>query len=52
MFPIAEDEISEEGIAIPQHWARIVGLDFGWDHPTAAVWMAHDRDTDTLHVYD
>ena len=23
-----------------------------WDHPTAAVWLAHDKDSDTVHVYD
>jgi hypothetical protein len=52
VFPVPEDEISEEVPQLPEHWARICGLDFGWGHPTAAVWMAHDRDTDTLHVYD
>jgi hypothetical protein len=29
-----------------------VGMDFGWDHPTAVVWGAWDRDTDTVHIYD
>jgi len=52
VFPIAESVISEGVIDIPDHWPRICGLDFGWDHPTAAVWMAYNRDTDTIHVYD
>ncbi|MFP6758485.1 MAG: terminase family protein [Alphaproteobacteria bacterium] len=47
VFPVAEDAIE-----IGHHWGRIVGLDIGWDHPTAAVWLAHDRDTDIVHVYD
>jgi hypothetical protein len=28
------------------------GLDFGWDHPSAAVRMAWDRDSDTVYVTD
>lgn len=52
VFPIDEALITEVGGSIPLHWARICGLDFGWDHPTAAVWIAWDRDTDTIHVYD
>ena len=52
IFPLADDAISENQIAIPAHWPRICGLDFGWDHPTAAVWMAWDRELDVVHVYD
>ena len=28
------------------HWPQIGGIDFGWDHPTAAVELAWDRDAD------
>ncbi|OIT11701.1 hypothetical protein BL241_11550 [Ralstonia solanacearum] len=52
VFPVAEERLSEEAFAIPRHWPRICGIDFGWDHPTAAVWIAWDRDTDTAHIYD
>lgn len=52
IFPISEDMLREQSIAIPAHWPRICGLDFGWDHPTAAAWLAWDRDADTVHVYD
>ena len=52
VFPIDEESIKEEAFAIPEHWSKICGIDFGWDHPFAAVWIAHDRDTDTIHVYD
>jgi phage terminase large subunit-like protein len=52
IFPIEESLIAESAIQIPAHWPRIAGLDFGWDHPSAAAWMAWDRDTDTVHVYD
>ena len=50
VFPIDEESIKEEAFAIPEHWSKICGIDFGWDHPFAAVWIAHDRDTDTIHV--
>lgn len=52
VFPVAESAISVAPFEIPAHWARINGIDFGWDHPTGFVCMAHDRDTDTVYVYD
>ena len=52
VFPIAEDEIVCDPIDIPTHWPRLCGLDFGWNHPTAAVWIAWDRDADIAYVYD
>lgn len=52
VYPIADSMIMETAIPIPDHWPRICGLDFGWDHPTAAVWLAWDRDSDTIHLYD
>jgi hypothetical protein len=52
VFLHADDDISEAQISIPAHWPRIAGLDFGWDHPTGVVWLAWDRDTDTVHLYD
>lgn len=52
VFPVAESAISEPAFPVPRHFARIVGLDFGWDHPTAAVWLAWDRDADIVHVHD
>ena len=52
IFPVAEEAIAEEGLQIPRHWPRICGMDFGWDHPTAAVWLAWDRDADVIHLYD
>ena len=52
VFPIVEEEILCDPIDIPTHWPRICGIDFGWDHPTACVWIAWDRDVDTVYVYD
>jgi hypothetical protein len=50
VFPIDEDLLKVEAFEIPDIWPRIGGLDFGWDHPTARVELAHDRDTDTIYV--
>ena len=52
IFPIEEDLIKEKAFEIPDVWPRIGGIDFGWDHPTAASWLAWDRDADVVHVYD
>lgn len=50
IFPVAEDAIKVAGFPIPRHWARIVGMDFGWDHYTAAGWLAWDRDADVVYL--
>ena len=50
VFPINQEEITVSAFAIPEHWPQIAGLDFGWDHPSAAARLAWDRDTDTLYV--
>jgi phage terminase large subunit-like protein len=50
VFPVNQDDISCEAFAIPAHWPQLIGLDFGWDHPTAAARMAWDRDNDVIYV--
>jgi len=50
VFPIDEDLIKVRAFEVPATWARIGGIDFGWDHPTAGVELAHDRDADVLYV--
>lgn len=52
IFTIDEDRIKCTPFQIPAHWPRIAGCDFGWDHPTGAGWIAYDRDTDTVYIYD
>lgn len=52
VFPISEDELAVEPFVIPNEWPRIAAIDFGWDHPTAVVWIAHDVQNDTVYVYD
>lgn len=50
IFPIAEELIAVEPFDIPAHWVQICGIDFGWDHPSAAVRIAWDRDDDVIYV--
>lgn len=50
IFPVEEDLIKVEPFAIPKHWVQINGLDFGWDHPTAAASIAWDRDSDVIYI--
>jgi phage terminase large subunit-like protein len=52
VFPVVEELITCEPFPLPDSWPRIVGIDFGWDHPTALVWVAWDRDNDVMYVYD
>lgn len=52
IFPVPREMISCSPFQIPKHWPRIAGIDFGWTHPTAGAWLAWDRDSDVLYVYD
>lgn len=50
IFPIDVETIKVPNQVIPDHWRRIAGIDFGWDHPSAAVEVAHDTETDIVYV--
>lgn len=50
VFPVPEEDITCEPFHIPEHWVRIIGVDFGWDHPFGATDMAWDKDADCLYV--
>lgn len=50
IFPVDESDVICDPIAIPAHWVQIGGLDFGWDHPSAAARIAWDRDSDIIYV--
>lgn len=51
VYPIAESEIIVDPFPIPENWAQVFGMDFGWQNPTAVIFGAHDRDTDTLYLH-
>jgi len=50
IFPVPEESILCDAISLPDHWPRIGGMDFGWDHPFAATELAWDRDADVIYV--
>ena len=54
IFTTDEKDIICKPFEIPTYFARIVGLDFGVGvgHPTAAAWLAWDRDRDIVYIYD
>lgn len=51
IFTVGDSDIMIDPIHIPDHWARICGLDFGMAHPAAAAWIAWDRDTGIFYLY-
>lgn len=50
IFPIPEEDIKVSPFKLPLYWPRIGALDFGWDHPSAAVELAYDTEGDTIYV--
>ena len=50
IFPVSEESITIDQREFPSHWPRIGGMDFGWDHPFAAVEVVWDRDSDVVYV--
>jgi phage terminase large subunit-like protein len=51
IFTTPVSELLEPPLAdIPDSWKQIIGLDFGWDHPTAATRLAYDPENDVIHV--
>lgn len=51
VFTTPDEELMVAPFEIPRHWPRIKGIDFGIDHPFAAVAIAWDPDTETAYVY-
>ena len=49
IFPVSEADYVVQPFEIPKHWSRGYGFDVGRN--TAAVWIAHDRDSNVLYAY-
>jgi phage terminase large subunit-like protein len=52
VLPVLPNDYLIEPFDIPQFFRRIIGLDVGVGHPTAAAFLAYNPDTDTVYVYD
>jgi phage terminase large subunit-like protein len=51
IFPVADSVIEEDALdMIPSHWPQLIAIDFGFEHPFAAVHGAWDRDADVVHI--
>ncbi|WP_140539287.1 terminase large subunit domain-containing protein [Mesorhizobium sp. B1-1-8] len=50
IFPVPEEMIACEPFRLPRWWPRLGALDFGWDHPSAAVELAWDTEADVVYV--
>lgn len=51
IFKFEEKDYTCESFSIPRHWPRITGVDIGLNHPTCAVSVALDRESNTAYVY-
>jgi len=51
VYQVQESEFLIEPFEIPVHFACVFGMDVGFFAPTAVVFLAHDKDNDTLYVY-
>jgi len=49
IFPVPEDDYTITDFTIPDHYLRWYALDVGWNW-TAALWLAHDRESDIIYV--
>ena len=50
IFPVPEEDIRIAPFRLPPFWPRLGALDFGWDHPSAAVELAWDTEADIVYV--
>jgi len=50
IFKIPEGRIMVEPFPIPDHWLRGIGLDHGWEHPTAIAVFARDPNTGVCYL--
>lgn len=49
IYPVPQSEYLVEAFELPKHWKRNFGMDVGGK--TAAVWIAHDPETNVSYVY-
>lgn len=49
IYPVEADDFLVDPFPIPDYFRRCFALDVGWNR-TAALWGAHDLDTDTVYL--
>lgn len=53
IFPISDDDIACDPFdlsVVPFYWLELAALDFGWDHPTAAVKALYNPQDDIVYI--
>ncbi len=50
IFPVEEALITIDPFQMPAYWARLGAMDFGYDHPFAAVELVYDPEADVIYV--
>jgi phage terminase large subunit-like protein len=50
IYPIDPEEIAIDAFELPRHFPRLAAMDFGYNHPFAAVEIVWDRDRDIIYV--
>lgn len=50
IYAYPESEVFVDDFEIPKHWPRAAAMDVGWNK-TAGLWLALDRETDTIYFY-
>jgi phage terminase large subunit-like protein len=50
IYPVAESEVECDPLEIPEHWPRVFSMDVGWNR-TAVIWLAIDRESQTVYAY-
>lgn len=50
IYPVPEEAIVCDPFNIPDYYLQCYGMDVGWNR-TAAVWAAHDTNTDIVYLY-
>lgn len=50
IYPVPESEIVVHPFELPVLWRRVYALDVGWNR-TAAIWGAHDTQSDVIYLY-
>ena len=50
IYPVSDELITIEPFQIPDWMVRIVGIDFGIDHPFAAIQLVEDRDENIVYA--
>jgi hypothetical protein len=50
VFLVDAEKLLIDPIECADHWVKLGGIDFGWDHPSAFVELWWDRDYDVIYL--